>query len=423
MVKPTEIAEAFAEYYKDLYNDFELNSTENKTQVFLKKLNLPSLSAEEASEMIQPITVQEISDTIKNLKNNKSPGTDGFPGEFYKVFAREITPVLCGVFNYALASGDSPKTWSEAIISVLHKEGKDPTSCEGYRPVSLLCNDLKILTNIMARRMQRHITKLIKPDQTGFIPGRQSANNIRRTLNLISCVKNKSQPAMLLSLDAQKAFDRVKWSFLYQTLANFGFHTTFIDWVKMVYKNPKSRIRVNGCCSEFFSLKRGVRQGDCLSPLLFAASIEPLAESIRQNKDIKGMRDEGGIEHNISLFADDILTYVSEPSTSLIALVNNLNEYGDISGYLTNEAKSVAMMISGQRPADLEGKFNFKWTNTGFRYLGIIITSVTSQLFEANYGKLITEIKKDLARWEILPLNECITKVVVFIPVIAYCGL
>lgn len=67
MVRPTEIAEAFAEYYKDLYDDFELNSTENKTQVFLKKLNLPSLSADEASEMIQPITVQEISDTIKNL--------------------------------------------------------------------------------------------------------------------------------------------------------------------------------------------------------------------------------------------------------------------------------------------------------------------------------------------------------------------
>lgn len=154
--------------------------------------------------------------------------------------------------------------------------------------------------------MQRHITKLIKPDQTGFIPGRQGANNIRRTLNLISCVKNKSQPSMLHSLDAQKAFDRVEWTFLYQTLASFGFHTIFIDWVKIIYKNPKSRIRVNGCCSEFFSLKRVVRQGDCLSPLLFAASITPLAKSIRQNKDIKGIRDEGGVEHKISLFADDI---------------------------------------------------------------------------------------------------------------------
>ena len=135
--------------------------------------------------------------------------------------------------------------------------------------------------------------------------------------------------------------------------------------------------------------------------MLFAASIEPLAESIRQNKDITGIRDEGGVEHKISLFADDILTCVSEPSTSLIALVNNLNEYGEISEYLTNEAKSVAMMISGQCPSDLEGIFKSKWTNTGFSYLGIIITSLTSQLFKANYGKLITEIKKDLTSWEI----------------------
>lgn len=403
--KPTEIAEAFAEYYKNLYSDSESNLTETKTKEFFKKICLPTLTAEEASEMIKPISSQEINDTIKTLKSNKSPGTDGFPGEFYRCFAEEITPVLCRVFNYALSTGNSPGTWSEAIISVLHKEGKDPTLCEGYRPVSLLCNDLKILTSILAQRMQQHITKLIKPDQTGFIPGRQGANNIRRTLNLISCTKNNRQPTMLLSLDAQKAFDRVKWNFLYQTLEVFGFHSTFINWVKIVYKNPKSRIRVNGCCSEFFCLKRGVRQGDCLSPLLFAASIEPLAESIRQNRNIKGIKDEGGLEHKTSLFADDLLTYISEPSTSIPALLDNMKEYGEISGYLTNEAKSIAMMLSGHCPGGLKDKVHFKWTEKGFRYLGIIITPGTPQLFEANYGKLMTEIKNDLARWEILPLN------------------
>lgn len=126
--------------------------------------------------MIKPISSQEI---IHTLKNNKSPGTDGFPGEFYKCFAEEITPVLTKVFNYALSTRDPPNAWSEAINSVLHNEGKDPTSCEGYRPVSLLCNDLKLLTNILVKRMQRYMMKLIKPDQYGFIPGRQGANNIR----------------------------------------------------------------------------------------------------------------------------------------------------------------------------------------------------------------------------------------------------
>lgn len=174
---------------------------------------------------------------------------------------------------------------------------------------------------------------------------------------------------------------------------------------KIIYKDPKSRIRINGCCSDFLCLKRGVRQGDCLSPLLFAVSIEPLAESIRQNNKILGIRDEGGVEHKISLFADDLLILLNDPSLSIPALLENLGEYGKISGYLTNESKSMAMIISGKCPAELKEKVGFKWTDKGFRYLGVIITPNVSQLFDANYGKLIKEIKKDLDRWTILPLT------------------
>ncbi|KAJ0061539.1 hypothetical protein NL108_005754 [Boleophthalmus pectinirostris] len=132
------------------------------------------------------------------------------------------------------------------------------------------------------------------------------AHNIRRTLNLFSCAKMSSKTNILLSLDAQKGFDCVKWKYLYHVLSVLGFHPVFINWVKLIYDDPKSRTRVNGCCSNFFSLKRGVRQGECLSPLLFALSIEPLAEYIRQNPNIKGIWDEGGVESKISLFADDI---------------------------------------------------------------------------------------------------------------------
>ncbi len=94
---------------------------------------------------------------------------------------------------------------------------------------------------------------------------------------------------------------------------------------------------MNGCCSDFFLLKRGVRQGDCLRPLLFAISIEPLAESIRHNKDICGITDDGRKERKISLFADDILAFISKPLSFIPALLKDLNEYGNISGFLTNE--------------------------------------------------------------------------------------
>lgn len=98
------------------------------------------------------------------------------------------------MFNYALSPKEPPKTWAEAIISVIHKEGKDPTICASYRPISLLCNHVKILSAILARRLQKIINKLINPDQTGVILDRLGINNIRRTLNIISMAQEDSRP-------------------------------------------------------------------------------------------------------------------------------------------------------------------------------------------------------------------------------------
>ena len=247
----------------------------------MRTIALNKLTEETAKEIISPITEEEIRVTIANLKNNKSPGVDGFPGEFYKAFVNELAPNLCKVFNYVLH--DSRKA-----------TGKDPTQCMAYRPISLLCQDMKILTSIIANRIQKHIKKLVKSDQTGFINKRYGTNNIRRALNLQQIGKDSKTPSMLLSLDAEKAFDRVDWVFLEQTLNYMGFHDTFVKWVKIFYKNPKSRVRVTGHCSDFLNLGRGTRQGDALSPALFALGIEPLAELIRSNPRIQGISDKGG---------------------------------------------------------------------------------------------------------------------------------
>ncbi len=129
------------------------------------------MTGEEAQDMIKPVTEQEVLKTIETLKNSKLPGTDGLPGEFYRFFAEQLTPILVKVFSYALTKGDPLQTWSEAIFSVLHKEGKDPTNCDGYRPISLLCNDRKILTNILAQRIQKLLQNslnLIKQDLFRF---------------------------------------------------------------------------------------------------------------------------------------------------------------------------------------------------------------------------------------------------------------
>uniref|UniRef100_A0A3P9KVM4 Reverse transcriptase domain-containing protein n=1 Tax=Oryzias latipes TaxID=8090 RepID=A0A3P9KVM4_ORYLA len=401
---PKDVAEAFSAYYEKLYDSPDIANREEKIKAFLEKIKMPKLTKTQAETLVEPITKIEIENTIKNLKNNKSPGIDGYPGEFYKCFKDEILPLLQKVFNHTLIENDPPKSWSQAIISVIHKEGKDPASCASYRPISLLCCDMKILTAILAKRIQKYIRNLIKPDQTGFIPGRLGINNIRTTLNIMQAAKKTSEPSMLVSLDAEKAFDRVNWLYLERVLETMGFHSDFIKWIKVFYTKPISKVRVNGCTSVGFRVRRGTRQGCPLSPLLFAISIEPLAELIRKDQRIQGV-SVGRTDYKISLYADDIILYLKNPLASVPPLLECLQNFGLISGYKINESKSHAMMIIGERPADLDKIVSFNWTTQGFRYLGVMITSQHSKMYIENYGKLILNLKSDLTRWEILPLS------------------
>ena len=194
---PWKISDAFAKYYAQLYKSQDKEFKEERISDFLKPLNMNKLTTDEASKLVEPIREEEIKETITKLKNNKSPGVDGFAGEYYRAFINDLSPILCRVYNDVLNTGDPPQSWSEAIITVLHKEGKDPLQCTSYRPISLLCVDYKILTSILATRVQHHLKKLIKADQTGFISGRQGTNNVRRALNLQSIAAKDKQPSML----------------------------------------------------------------------------------------------------------------------------------------------------------------------------------------------------------------------------------
>ena len=125
-----------------------------------------------AKELDEPIKDLEIRQIISTLKNNKSPGPDGYINEFYKAFIEIISPLLLHAYHHALTFGTMAPSWREATIVVMHKDGNDPTKCQSYRRISLLNTDLRILTAILARRVNKITTEIIHPDQTGFIKGR-----------------------------------------------------------------------------------------------------------------------------------------------------------------------------------------------------------------------------------------------------------
>lgn len=115
--------------------------------------------------------------------------------------------------------------------------------------------DLRILTAILARRVNRIITQIIHPDQTGFINGRYYGDNLRRQVNIISRQKDQESESMILFLDAQKASDRVSWQYLFLTLKRFKFGPNFVNWIQTLYSSPQAAIKVNGYRSERFTLE------------------------------------------------------------------------------------------------------------------------------------------------------------------------
>ena len=233
----------------------------------------------------------------------KSPGLDGLTPEFYLCFWDEIKSMFIRALNFSWKEGVLTNSQRQRIITVLPKPNKDYLKITNYRPITLLNVDYKIISNVINTRMQKTLSQLIQPDQNGFQKNRNIGNNIRLTFDEIDYVNHRNIPGAILSLNIQKAFDSIDWLFVKGMLERYQFGVNLIKWVEILYTRPECYAINNGYISDIIKVKRGVRQGDPLSPTLFILAIEWLAESLRQwsYQGIK-VKDK---EIKVSLFADD----------------------------------------------------------------------------------------------------------------------
>ena len=156
--------------------------------------------------------------------------------------------------------------------------------------------------------------------------------------------------------------------------------------------------------SDVFPLSRGTHQGCPLSPLLFALALESIAEAIRTHQGFSGVK-LGDNEYRISLYADYILLFITNPEKSIPTLLSIIHEFGLISGYKINYNKSEALPLGDCGDWTTLVSFPFRWSTAGFTYLGIRVSADIKELYKLNFKAILTSIKSDLSRWFDLPLS------------------
>ena len=188
---------------------------------------------------------------------------------FYQAFWPTLGPFLVDSLNSSFEKGELENSQKQGIIRLIEKKNKDKRYVTNWRPISLLNVDVQIASKARTLRLEKVLSDLISEDQCAYLKERNIFDAVRTIGDIMDYTKLYNLPGLMVTIDFEKAFDSLSWNFLFKTLEKFNFGESFIKWIRLLYTNISSCIMNNGVATPLFSIRRGVRQGDLLSPYLF----------------------------------------------------------------------------------------------------------------------------------------------------------
>ena len=396
-----EILSEVRNFYSNLYSENSCGriSTNpqktNKQNEMLRKIS-KTVSRQNKNKCELPFHLTEIRKAIATLENNKSPGNDGLTAEFYKTFTDILQEDLKDLYNEISEIGRMPESMRQAVITCIYKKGK-MEDITNWRPISLLNYDYKILSKVLANRLQYSLEDIISTEQTAAVKGRTIIENLQINRDIISFANTNNLEASIITLDQEKAFDRVDRKFLLKTLKKFGYGPKMISIIEALYNNIEAQIKINGNLSQSFHVETGVRQGCPLSMILYIILAEVMITNIIKNKDIKGIT-VAQKEIKVSAFADDTTLYIGD-NRSFPHLQHQLRQFELFAGVRYNRNKCFGLWLGNNR-YNVEQPLNFNWSSYEIKILGY-----TYGYSQENWLKTKTKIQQSIKKWNNLKLS------------------
>ncbi|XP_071731598.1 uncharacterized protein [Rutidosis leptorrhynchoides] len=366
-------------------------------------LSYPTLSPDEANDLETPILESEVLEAIHDCGSSKAPGPDGFNLRFFKKFWDIIKEDVLNAISWFWEKGEFSKGCNASFVTLSPKKS-DPITLSDYRPISLISSYYKIVAKILSNRLRKVIPKLIGSEQSAFLRERYILDGVLIANESIDFLKIHKKRSLIFKVDFEKAFDSLNWDFLLEVMSCMGFGTRWCDWIRGCLKSASISVLINGSPTREFSMGRGVRQGDPLSPFLFILAAEGLNILTKAAVDrgiFKGVEignDKVTISH--LQYADDTIFFGEWSNSNASNLIKILKCFELASGLKVNFLKSClyGIGVGANEIESLASRMKCQAGSFPFTYLGLPIGARMKRI--GDWSPVIDKFIKRLSEWK-----------------------
>ena len=389
-----EIEDEIVNFYKNLYENYDRSnlSGDDEDDTFFN--NLKPVPGSGQDEVASPITLEELTTTLRSCSDS-APGPDGIPYSYLGTLWPVIGPVILDAWHHSIRISKLCPSHKMSYLRLIPKAGKDLKKLTNWRPITLSNCDHKLITKTYASRMAKKVSSVIEARQTAYLKGKLINDNIRGLMLSIHLANAEEEniDGLLVSLDAKKAFDSVEHSYIEKCLRKFGL-ASFVSIFKVLYSELKSDILINGKIVSGYQIKRGVKQGDALSCILFIMCMEPLIANIEKNDAIETIYSIKLRAHlpKAYTYADDLNCAIKKSNEGLQAIFDEYSRLTKLAGLELNADKTEVMRFASELRGTMFNSVNYRisYLGTGYDIATVKETKINGILFQQDEVEMRT---------------------------------